>query len=151
RALHAQTARLLTKGAKFEQAVGYDNENYSRLVGSVPAEEIDKLLEDVRNLPGGKEVAILRRVSPIRLVVVRPDLPVPAPAPKLTDVPAAQAKFSPDLRQLLASPAANTATRLQVILGYTPKDTDKTWLRAIDTDGLTIEGRLGPIVTVHGV
>jgi hypothetical protein len=149
--LAAQTAAVLRKGAGFIEAVGYDRRGGTRLVGSVPVENLGRILEDVRKLPGGgDQPAPFRAVSPVRAVFVQPSWPVPAGMPAAPKVPAGQDKFSPDLRALLADAGkAGAPTRLEVILGYTPSARDRTWRRVLGMPGLEVEGRLGPLVTVR--
>jgi hypothetical protein len=150
--LARRTAEVLAKDAGFVEAVGYDHRGHTRLVGSVPGEHLHKLVEDVRRLPAAQdEGPPLRSVPPVRLTVVRPDWPVPAGRPKLPAVPEKQDKFSPELRAFLADPAAGKRARLEVTLGWTPAETDRTWRRLLEPTGAAVEGRLGPLVTVAGV
>jgi hypothetical protein len=144
-----QTAAALTKGAGFVRAVGYDRRDDTRLVGSVPVENLGLLLEDVRKLPGIEEAAPFRNVSPLRAIFVRPKFAVPAARPAVPKVLPDQEKFTPDLRALIGDAGkADTPTRLEVILGYTPSGDDRTWRETFDLPGVAIEGRLGPIVTI---
>src|SRR5262249_7968514 len=123
---------------------------YSRLVGSVPAENLDKLLADARQLVPAKErEAPFANVTPVRIVLVRPDWPVPAGPKALPGVRKGQEKFSPALRSLLGGANAAARQRLEVILASTP--TDGTWQRDLERTGVTVEGRTGPLVTVLGV
>src|SRR4051794_16746549 len=73
RQLARQTTSVLTRDAGFVEAVGYDRLGDTRLVGSVPVENLDKLLEDVRKLPSADEGTPLSNVSAIRAVYARPD------------------------------------------------------------------------------
>jgi hypothetical protein len=142
---------VLAEDAGFAEAVGYDRRGYTRLVGSVPADQLEKLVEDVRKLPSAEDAgAPLRNVSPARLTVVRPDWPVPATRPAAPEVPANLRKFTPDLRALLAGADAEKRRRLEVILGYTPGADDRGWHRLIEQTGAVVEGRVGPLVTVVG-
>ncbi|MFO0927377.1 MAG: hypothetical protein U0736_10100 [Gemmataceae bacterium] len=153
RQLADQTAAVLTKDAGFVEAVGYPRAGDTRLVGTLPVENLEKLVEDVRRLPSsGAQGAPLIRQSPVRVVYARPDWPIPPGRPKEATVPDKERKFAPDLRALLADPtAAGKRTRMEVILGWNPADTDREWPQTIDVPGLTIEGRLGPLVSVAGV
>lgn len=152
RSLARQTAGVLAKDAGFVEAVGYDRRGDARLVGSVPAENLDKLVEDVRKLPSAAEAGRpFASVSPIRYTVARPDWPVPSGGVTPPAVPAKEAKFTPDLRALLAGPDAGKSARLEVILGYTPEKGDRTWQRLVEDTGAVAEGRVGPLVTVAGV
>ncbi len=150
RELARQTADVLTKDAGFVEAVGYDNQHSSRLVGSVPASQLEKLVEDVRRLPAAKELGgAIRRISPLRVTFARPDWPVPSGRPKAAEVPANQLKFTPELRQALEGDTGKR-TRMEVILGWTPDESDRTWQKLVERSGATVEGRIGPIVTVSG-
>ncbi len=150
-ALARQTVEVLTRDAEFIEAVGYDARDNQRIVGSVPVEQLDKLFEDVRQLPSATESGSpLLRISPIRIVFVRPDLPIPAgqiPPPPIAEQ---QRKYSADLRALLASNSGDNRSRMEVILGWTPSPGDTSWPRLIESSGATIEGRVGPLVTIAG-
>lgn len=151
RKLARQTAEALTRDAGFVEAVAYDHQKDTRLVGSVPVEQLDKIVEDVRKLPSAQDSAApLRTVSPIRLAIARPDWPVPMGRTALPPVPANQEKFTLALRTLLGGANASKRTRLEAILGWTPAESDRTWQRLIEQTGAIVEGRLGPVVTVVG-
>lgn len=153
RQLADQTAAVLTKDAGFVEAIGYPRAGDTRLVGTIPVEHLEKLLEDVRRLPSAAaQGQPLVRISPIRVVYLRPDWPNPPGRPKEQPVPDKERKFASDLRELLAdAAAAGKRTRLEVILGWTPPDNDRDWLKTFDLPGLMVEGRLGPLVSVAGV
>jgi hypothetical protein len=59
RTLHRQTAEALTKGAGFVEAVGYDHRGFSRLLGSAPVENLERLSEyvfiDLRLPPASRD------------------------------------------------------------------------------------------------
>jgi hypothetical protein len=149
--LFTQTAAVLAKGAGFIAGFGYDHRGHTRLVGSVPVENLEKLLADVRTLPGADlQPAPFRLVSPVRATFVRPKWPVPAARPTPPAIPPGQEKFTPDLRASLADAAkAGKRARFEVILAAAPGANDRTWLRIFDTDHVAVEGRLGPLVTVQ--
>lgn len=152
RALFRQLVAILRKDLAFVEAVGYDHDDYSRLVGSLPAENVLKLLDDVRTLPSAQDVgAPLRNLNPIRLTVARPDWPVPQGLPTPPPVADKLIKFTPDLRALLAGPDAAKDARLEVILGWTPEDHDNSWMRLVEQSGAIVEGRVGPLVSVRGI
>jgi hypothetical protein len=151
RQLARQTAEVLTKDAGFVEAVGYDGQGATRLVGSVPASQLEKLLEDVPRLPAAEDIGgALSRVSPIRATYVRPDWSVPSGRPKAGTVPDNMLKFTPELRELLEGDVAKR-TRMEVILGWTPEESDRSWQRLLERAGAVVEGRIGPIVTVTGL
>ncbi|MGL4551641.1 MAG: hypothetical protein ACRC33_10670, partial [Gemmataceae bacterium] len=145
-----QTAAALGK-AGFVEAFGYDAGGGTRLVGSLPASKLDLVLEDPRKIPDAGAIdAPFRNLQTIRVTVARPDLPAPTGRPAPATVPAEQEKFSPDLRELLAAGGAAKG-RLEVILDYTPGETDTRWPEQLRVGGATVEGRLGPLVSVSGV
>ncbi|MFO0844547.1 MAG: hypothetical protein U0797_19480 [Gemmataceae bacterium] len=151
-AVARQAAAVLAKDAGFVEAVGYDRRGGARLVGSMPADQLDKLVEDVRKLPSAEAAGSpLRGISPIRLTVVRPDWPVPSAFPPAPTVPPKEVKFTPDLRALLAGGDAGKQARLEVVLGWTPEKGDRSWQRLIEQADAVVEGRVGPLVTVLGV
>lgn len=51
RALFEET-NLALLSAGFQQASAYDHRGYSRMVGTIPAEQVDNLVQDLRRLPG---------------------------------------------------------------------------------------------------
>jgi hypothetical protein len=149
--LSRQTQEVL-ESLGFRPAVGYDTQGGSRLLGSLPAGQVGKLLEDLRRLPAAEGLpAPFRTGSPLRAVFVRPDLPSPSVRPPAPEVPSGQEKLTPDLRAVLAGEGqGGKPTRLDVILAATPGPLDQAWgeplRRAVP--GLVIEGRMGRFVTV---
>jgi hypothetical protein len=146
----------------FQEAVGYDSRGHTRMVGTIPAGELHTLLKDLRWQPSGwlapavpvaELPAPLRYVSPIRVTEVTPE---PAGVPPAKSIPAAPEsaggpldKVSAGLRALAD---AAQPERMEVILSFTPTPEDPDWRRVLTeaAPGLTIEGRLGPVVTVLG-
>ncbi|MFM7150991.1 MAG: hypothetical protein ACKO23_14215, partial [Gemmataceae bacterium] len=150
--LARQSAEAMRRDLGFEEGFGYDHRDYSRLLGSLPVENLNKLLEGVHELPSAKTMGPpLRDRSPIRLILARPDFPVPKGWVRGTAPPPAQAKFTPDLRALLSGPDAGKPTRMEVILGSTPPTNSPQWVEKIENLGATVEGRTGPLVSVLGV
>lgn len=150
RMIHRRTAETLEK-AGFVEAFGYDTENDSRLVGSLPGGKLDAAFDFTLDLPpGGLDRDSPRQMQPVRVVLARPDWPVPVSRPKTPEVPAGQEKFSPDLRALLAGGGA-AKTRLEVILDHTPVEREDDWAEDLRRAGAVVEGRIGPLVTVLGV
>lgn len=149
--LHRQTFEVLA-GLQFFEAVGYDHRGYTRLVGSMPLARVDALLTDLREQPAGKKLpGPFRNVWAVRASVINPEMPPPAPRPRLPRVPKEREKLSPDLRDVLNdAAAAGKPMRMEVILAGVPGPEDKSFLQTLrnTAPGLIVEGRLGPIVTV---
>lgn len=146
----------------FREGVAYDHRTYTRIVGTIPAGELDTLLKDLRWQPSGWLAPVqppgtlpspLSRTSPILIseVIPEPEGTPPVKEVKIPDPPKPQEFLSPDLRTLLAQgEAAAKPRRLEVLLSRTPDIDDKDWKKALmqAAPGLSIEGRLGQLVTV---
>lgn len=149
--LHRQTFEVLA-GLSFFEAVGYDHRGYTRLVGSMPFANVDTLLSDLRQQPAAKNIGgPFRNVWAVRVSRIDPEMPPPAPRPRLPRVPQEQQKLTPDLRAVVGdAAAAEKPTRLEVILAGVPDAEDKSFIRMIRTTapGAVVEGRLGPLVTL---
>ncbi len=149
--LSRQTFEVLA-GLSFFEAVGYDTRGYTRLVGSIPFNNVETLLTDLRQQPAGqKQPGPFRNVWAVRASIVSPDMPVPAARPRPPQIPAGQEKLSPDLREVLADAAvAAKPMRLEVILASVPDAEDKGFFRLlrVAAPGMIVEGRLGPLLTV---
>jgi hypothetical protein len=148
--LARQTVKALTT-IGFIEAFSYDHESDSRLVGSIPASKAKQLIADARTLfPAEEELpAPLSKLDPIRVAIVRPDLPAPKGRPLPPRVPEGQEKFSSDLRAALAS-GGPLPGRLEVILDFDPDEFDPAWLDVVRREGVIVEGRVGPLVSVSG-
>lgn len=148
----------------FRKAIGYDHRGHTRLVGWIPMGNLQVLLQDLRWQPAdwlAPEIPLadvpvpLRNQSPILITEVlaepqgSPQEP-PALAPFRPEDNSQ--KIAPNLRHLTAQEEAVKATRMQVILTYTPDEFEITWRREIivAAPGIVIEGRLGSVVTVVG-
>jgi hypothetical protein len=157
--------RLPTFG--FRESVGYYNRGHTRMVGTVPAGNLEQLLRDMRWQPEGwllPEAPFealplpIRTISPIQVVEVLPQPAGEAAAGK--ELPAFQPlpaqvtpadKITADVRALVEQKSeAERFRRLEVILSFTPDDFDRDWLKPLkrQAPGLQVEGRLGPILTV---
>jgi subtilisin family serine protease len=160
RALFNQTLDILAK-LGFQEGIGYDHRGFTRVVGTIPSGQVETLLKDLRDQPAGwlsprvprKELPTpLRNVSPVQISEV---IPEPAGVTPITPLPAAKAaegnleKISPDLRDLLTKGKKTDIVRLEIILALTPDDRDRGWWRLLEraAPGLSMEGRLGPLVT----
>jgi hypothetical protein len=163
--LLADQVRNLLQLHGFQEAVGYDNRGHTRLVGTVPAGNLDLLLEDLRwqgfgwlvpGVPVADLPLPLRNTWPVRVVEV---MPGPGQAPAVNAPPSEQGvslprspldpllKISRDLRALAAQ---EQPVRMEVILSPVPVD-DQAWRRELTqaAPGTMIEGRFGPLVTLR--
>lgn len=151
----------------FREKVGYDHHGFTRLVGTVPAGQLETLLKDLRWQPAGwllpddaqsQLPSPLKAVSPIRVVQVVPE---PAGVAAAQEPPAAPAKpekgreflakISPDLRALAGEEAQQKPARMEIFLNHYPGVDDASWRRALTrvAPDIAIEGRLGPLVTAQ--
>lgn len=159
--LHLQVLDHL-RALGFVEAVGYDTRGYTRIVGRIPAGELDTLLDDLRSRPAGwlvPEVAVealpspLRGIPyPIRITEVIPE-PKEAPPPAETKGPDEPAeahlrKLTPDLKARMAEDGERPI-RIEAILVATPGELNQSWPRELVAAApqLVIDGRLGPIVS----
>src|SRR5262249_20724911 len=123
------------------------------LVGSIPFEQLDTLLTDLRRQPAAaRQGTPFQTAWPLRLIEVLPGMPLPSPRPRPAIPPAGQEKLTADLREVVADAMQSAAPRrMEVLLAYTPDEDDRSWRRrmsAAAAPGLVIEGRVGPLVTV---
>src|SRR5205823_8220532 len=99
----AQQVRQVLASLQYIDGVGYDERGFTRLLGSMPAGQLDALLNDLRRTPAGaKQPGPFRSVWPVRLALVYPQLPPPAGRPAPPVVPPGQEKLTADLREALA-------------------------------------------------
>ena len=143
------------------EKVGYDHEDFTRILGTIPADEVESLLGDLRLQPAGwltPQTPIealpepIRDVNPIRGVEL---LPEPEGVPAGTDVPPPPlpppgqeylAKIAPDLR---SAEATAGPVRFEVVLTHMPTLDDTNWRSLFPAQaGILVEGRIGPVVTV---
>jgi hypothetical protein len=145
RLLPAQVAAAIAD-LKFREAVGYDRRDGVRLLGALPAGQIDALLDDVRKRAGAPHTAPIQSTWPIRAVFIYPKMAVPSGQPAAPAVPNELEKVAPELRGLQGK---TDAARLEVILAETPSD--RSWFLHLKgaAPGLVVEGRLGPLVSVR--
>lgn len=154
----AQQARARLAGIGFVEKVGYDHQGNVRLLGTVPSGEVESLLRDLRDLPAGwlaPDVPRadlpepIRDMNPIRIVEVLRDPDGAAAKPDAAQPVATDStleKLPLDLRD--AEP--NEVLRLDAILSRTPASGDPSWRALFEKPGVTIEGRLGPVVAIRG-
>jgi hypothetical protein len=160
----AEQTLLLLGVLGFREAVGYDQHGltgqpFTRLVGMIPASEVNSLLKDIRRQPSGwlaprftpADLPLpIQKVSPILVTEVLPGrepLKEPAPIP---------ARGNPNLEKIgdalwaLVSQKEKETTlaRVEIILAYDPGE-NESWRPALlkAAPSLIVEGRLGPILT----
>ncbi|MFL5341765.1 MAG: hypothetical protein ACJ8F7_16595 [Gemmataceae bacterium] len=150
----------------FREMVGYDHRGYTRVLGTIAVENLDRLLRDLRTEPSGWLVprtpigalpTPIRNVLPIRVVEV---LPEPADVPPMQEAPGGEqflpeqahlVKLSSDLRAALAAEKDDQKKlRVEVILRTPPPELDSLWDRALRSTapGATVEGQFGTVITV---
>jgi hypothetical protein len=157
--LAAQLSRLL-QGVGFQESIGYDNEGHTRILGSIPASKLRALLEDLRSQSGGwlaPGAAQSELPSPLRSqwpLVVAEVIPVPAGTAIRTEVPAAPPisegqEYLLKISHGLRNTKQETPNRIELVLSTIPAPDDRTWQEQLlaASPGLTIEGRVGPLVT----
>ena len=137
----ANRTRELLKPLKFQEAVGFDGQNHQRLLGWLPAGQLDALFADafqVDKLPPVRRIEVLADIEPSK----PPTAPEPVPADR-----AYLNKISPDLRGLMAGEGeAQKPIRVEIILWTTPLPGGKPWYNVV-TGSIETEGRIGPLVT----
>jgi hypothetical protein len=152
RLLADQARGVLAADLGFREAAGYDSYWHTRLVGTVPANKLDALLDDLRKQPAGEALPPpFHSAWPLRLIEVTSLAPFPVQRPVPIQPPRGQERVAPELRALLADEAAAAKpTRMEVILSATPPPDDRTWWPRLESAqaGLVVEGRLGPVVSV---
>lgn len=163
--LAGQTAAALSQQG-FREAVGYDHRGHTRLVGTLPAGRLERVLEDLRwqgsgwlapQVPVADLPLPLRSGWPLVVVEVTPEPEGVQPVKELAapQLPPADQphllKLTPDLQALLAQGGqADRPLRLELILAAVPTTADLNWARGLVSaaPGLHIEGRIGPLITV---
>lgn len=163
----ADQVRVKLAELGFREAIGYDHRGHTRLVGTVPVQELETLLADLRYKPSGWLVPDqpaarlpdpLRLVSPVRITEVIPEpegVPPAKEPPPPPESPAKGAenlqKIAPEVRALAAQEGQGKPERMEVIINFIPENEDQEhWRQDLlsTTAGLLVEGRMGTIVTV---
>src|SRR5260370_5431932 len=140
-------------GLGFQEAVGYDNKGFTRLVGWFPAGKLDGLLDNPVKPSAAERDSPFATRAPIQVVDAQLNLPPSIPRPPAPSVPKGQEKITPELRNLLGKQdEAAKPLRMEVILAATPDVDDRSWkaMLADAAPNLFFEGRLGPLVSVLG-
>jgi hypothetical protein len=163
REFYEQVKEQLAKLGYKEQFL-YDHHGYTRLVGTVPAEQVGTLFNDLRTEPSGWFVPdepvqslpqLLREVSPLLVTEVIPEpagVPPVKPLPEPVPVPKEQEKISPELRRVLGAEVGDDKPeRMQLILAETPTPGDDTWHKRLvfKVPQMIIEGHVGPYVGIQ--
>jgi hypothetical protein len=166
-------SRIALAALGFRPDVGFDTRKFTVVRGTVPSGQVPKLLKDLRYQPSGwflpetppELYARLRDgsptpelvkpfgdVVPVRVVEIVGSAESAPAVIKLPPIPEDQpqlAKFTADLRRRLAEEgAADKPLRLEVVLIASPPEEDVEWRQPFRQAGATIEGRVGPVVTV---
>jgi hypothetical protein len=147
------------------EKVGYDHEGFTRILGTIPAADVELLVADLRALPAGWLAAQtpidelpepIRNINPIRIaeVLVEPEgVPPSADVAMRPAPPAGQefvAKIAPDWGAAADESVAGPI-RFEVVLTRTPSLDDMTWRNLFATQsGIAVEGRIGPVVSIIG-
>jgi hypothetical protein len=153
----AKRARALLEPLGFQEAVAYDPEGNTRLLGWLPADKLDALLGEnmvmevpLTGLEPPVQGALTKfRVQPIRRVEVLRDPVADAPAdPETAAVPRDQEhleKVSVDLRRLLGQ---GGKFRVEVILRTDPPVSNRVLAQRVQevAKSFEMEGRIGPLV-----
>lgn len=146
--LYNQTLQAL-EGIGFESAVGHDHRGFTILAGRLPADKVGLLAGDLRKLPGTEKLpAPFAERNVARLIEAFPQWKIEK-RPTFTVSPALE-KLTPELREIVQGEDKDLVRRFEVILAQTPAARDRLWQTGLLDSGLTIEGRLGALVTVQG-
>jgi hypothetical protein len=157
----------------FKEELGYDNQRFKRIRGSLSGRHLETLLRDIRYQPSGWLAPepfeeLLEKTSegittpnlaapfgtdtPIRAIEVTGSAYEPPAGLVLPPIPAEQpqqVKWTADLRRkMIEEGYADKPARLEVVLANEPTETSFTWQETITKTGATIEGRAGGVVTV---
>ncbi len=154
--------RGLLANQEFRKAVGYDNQRHTRLVGTIPASQLETLLEDLRwqssgwlvpDEPAATLQQPLRTIWPLVVIEVTPEpAGVPPakerqPAPEVAKGQEQLLKIAGDLRDLATK---NEPVLMEILLASIPEDDDRGWQRelALAAPGSSIQGHLGALITL---
>lgn len=150
----------------FREGIGYDNRGHTRLVGTIPAGQLDLLLEDLRWQSTGwlvPQVPVAGLPLPLRNtwpLVATEVIAEPAGVAAVRELPAAPAltkdqeyllKITPEVQALAGQEGeAAKPVRLEIILAAPPGPDDGAWRRALALAApeSLVEGHLGPLVTL---
>jgi hypothetical protein len=163
-------AKLILKELGFREALAYDHRGvtgqaYTRLSGVIPVGQLEVLVKDLREQPGGWFAprispaglpAPLRQVEPLRWIEVLSDAePIRDVAPPAARTPAALDKIGPRLWEVVAAAdkdeqQAGRVIRVQVLVAGTPRTGAALQLLAEEiAPGAFVEGVLGNIISAE--
>ncbi len=131
--LLANQVRTVLREIGFQEGAIYNHQGYTRLVGALPAGQIDTILNDLRKTPkGADQPAPFRSGPPIRVVEVLPDMPILAGRPALPPVPPELDKINAELRPFVIDKAkANEPLRFEILLALSPAANDRSWMQPL--------------------
>jgi hypothetical protein len=94
---------------------------------------------------------LFRAAPPVRIIEAQPEWPLPTIPVPPPEIPKGLEKFSPEFRAVFTNPdEAMKARRFDVLLTDPLPERERTWTDRYAHLPVTIEGRLGSIVTVYG-
>jgi hypothetical protein len=152
-------ARLESVG--FHEATGYDSEGFQRIVGRIPANRVELLLEDLRWQTSGWLVPAvsaaelpypIRGLWPVRVVEILPDPPGATPFKELAaGLAVPTAEVSGVAREILDLKDQDKPRRLELAFAAPPAFEQIGWqtFLAQTVPGVRVEGRLGEILTLR--
>ncbi|MCS6866565.1 MAG: hypothetical protein RMJ56_00590 [Gemmataceae bacterium] len=156
--LHRQVVHHLQM-LDFHEALGYDTQQHTLIRGYLPAQYLERLLNDLRYEPSGwflpaipveKLPAPLRDRNPIQWAEIVPNLQRPERynPPPLVPI---QLKYSPDLRAMMLDPnSQNRPLRVEVV--WDENITDREALRGVvlgQYAGASLDGVIGNVASIR--
>jgi hypothetical protein len=144
--LLADQVRQALAGLGFAEAVGYDDRGATRLVGILPAGQVQAVVDGLERLPAGARLPAT--AAAVRVVEALPGVPPPPARPAPPAVPPGQETLTDDLRAALEA-KPDRPLRVEVLLAGTPPAGDRSWQVALRqaAPGIALEGLLGSLVT----
>ncbi len=161
--------RTLRIEAKQDPTVLIESQIHNFVTDPGSAELLGKLFDEVRKSEAGpammdillarieasglvSDLPVLFRASPpVRIVEAQVNWPLPGVPSAPPEAPKGQEKFSPDFRALVGdADAAMKPRRFEVLLRNPLTERGRQWAARYLSLPVSIEGRLGSIVTVYG-
>jgi hypothetical protein len=160
--LLADQVRVQLTEEGFRESIGYDNRGQTRIVGTMPARDLRRLLEDLRwqdsgwlapQTPVQQLPEPLRDTWPVDIVKVLPQINVeqgaiPAQSAEQGAQDVALNKISPALR---AQIGRAQSARIEVVVGGTANGEMPAWTQNLEVlvPGAFIEGQAGPLFSIR--